>query len=312
MRWTKRGHIFAPDPQNWMHAYAQVPTPLVLPDRLRVFFGCRPKLAEGALPVSQIAFVDLDRADPGRIIGMAERPVLPLGELGTFDEFGLHPVSIVERDGAVWLYYVGWTRMVSVPFNRGIGLAISTDNGQSFTRYGRGPVVGPTVNEPYLQQGPVVKRYGDTWHMWYLSGIDWLDDGGRKECVYQLMHATSDDGIDWRRDGRTCLPLHEPTECHAGQGIIERDGVFHMWFSFRHALDFRNAERGYRIGYAWSDDLETWHRDDTKAAIDVSPEGWDSEMVCYPNILELDGRTLMFYCGNYFGRDGFGYAELEE
>ncbi|MEM9221802.1 MAG: hypothetical protein AAGB11_05295, partial [Pseudomonadota bacterium] len=150
------------------------------------------------------------------------------------------------------------------------------------------------------------------WHMWYLSGIDWIESDGRMECVYQMMHATSQDGIDWTRDGKPCLPTHAPDECHAGQGLIERDGTFHMWFSFRPALDFRNAQRGYRIGYASSDDLATWSRDDTRAGIDVSPEGWDSEMVCYPNILEADGRTLMFYCGNYFGRDGFGFAALRE
>ena len=310
MWWKKHGHIFTPDPDSWMHAYAQVPTPVVLPDRLRILIGCRPRLPEGELPVSQIGFVDVDRADPMRVLSISEGPVLPLGDLGTFDEFGLHPLSAVQRDEDIWLYYVGWTRMVSVPFNRGIGLAISTDGGLSFSRYGRGPVLGPTVNEPYLQQGPLVKRYGGVWHMWYLSGIDWIVDGDRKECIYQMMHATSDDGVDWQRDGKTCLPCHLPTECHAGQGVIERGGRYHMWFSFRHGLNFRNAERGYRIGYAWSDDLETWHRDDSNAGIDVSPDGWDSEMVGYPNIIEVDGRTLMFYCGNYFGRDGFGLAEL--
>jgi hypothetical protein len=33
-------------------------------------------------------------------------------------------------------------------------------------------------------------------------------------------------------------------------------------------------------------------------------------MICYPHIVEVDGRSLMFYCGNYFGREGFGCAEL--
>ena len=99
MLWKKRGHIFTPDPAGWMHSYAQVPTPLVLPDRLRVFVGCRPRQEEGAMPVSQIGYVDLDRADPGRVIGVSEGPVLTLGDLGTFDEFGLHPISVVRRDG---------------------------------------------------------------------------------------------------------------------------------------------------------------------------------------------------------------------
>lgn len=312
MRWEKVGHLFTPAPDTWMHSYAQVPTPLILTDRVRVFVGCRPRLIAGSLPVSQIGFVDLDRQNLKTIIAISETPVLALGDLGTFDEFGLHPLSVIENGSEVWMYYVGWTRMQSVPFNRSIGLAISDDHGHSFRRYGRGPIVGPTPQEPYLQQGPTVKRFGEEWHMWYLSGLDWLIHHGRPECVYQLMHATSEDGITWKRNGLPCLPVHEPTECHAGQGMIERGGRYHMWFSFRPALDFRNAQRGYRIGYAWSDDLEIWHRDDEKAGIDVSESGWDSEMVCYPNIIELEGETYMFYCGNYFGRDGFGIARLTE
>jgi hypothetical protein len=55
-----------------------------------------------------------------------------------------------------------------------------------------------------------------------------------------------------------------------------------------------------------------WNRDDTLAGIDVSAEGWDSEMVAYPHLVEVDGKTLMFYCGNYFGVEGFGYAVLDE
>jgi hypothetical protein len=35
-------------------------------------------------------------------------------------------------------------------------------------------------------------------------------------------------------------------------------------------------------------------------------------MICYPCVVEVDGRTLMFYNGNGFGQTGFGYAVLEE
>jgi hypothetical protein len=83
-----------------------------------------------------------------------------------------------------------------------------------------------------------------------------------------------------------------------------------MWFCYRHGVAFRNAERGYRIGFAWSEDLVTWHRDDELGALPVSAEGWDSEMVCYPSIVVDGDRTYMFYSGNGFGRVGFGYAEL--
>jgi hypothetical protein len=87
-----------------------------------------------------------------------------------------------------------------------------------------------------------------------------------------------------------------------------------MFFCYRYSLGYRGRDRGYRIGYASSTDLTTWTRDDAKAGIEVADAAsgeWDSEMVSYPHVFELDGRTLMLYLGNQVGRHGFGLAELE-
>ena len=83
-----------------------------------------------------------------------------------------------------------------------------------------------------------------------------------------------------------------------------------MFFCYRYSDNFREKERAYRIGYASSDDLIHWKRDDTKAGIEISEEGWDSEMVSYPHVFELDGSVYMLYLGNQVGKYGFGLAEL--
>ena len=70
-----------------------------------------------------------------------------------------------------------------------------------------------------------------------------------------------------------------------------------MFFCYRHSVGFRSRERGYRIGYASSVDLISWTRDDAMAGIDVSPEGWDSEMISYPHVFALDGNVYMAYLG---------------
>jgi hypothetical protein len=41
------------------------------------------------------------------------------------------------------------------------------------------------------------------------------------------------------------------------------------------------------------------------------PKAFDSEMIAYPHVFELDGKTYMMYLGNSVGRYGFGLAELE-
>ena len=44
--------------------------------------------------------------------------------------------------------------------------------------------------------------------------------------------------------------------------------------------------------------------------IDVSPTGWDAEMICYPAVINVKGKTYLFYNGNNNGETGFGVAEL--
>jgi predicted GH43/DUF377 family glycosyl hydrolase len=100
-------------------------------------------------------------------------------------------------------------------------------------------------------------------------------------------------------------------ECQTTPAIMKLGDRFHMFFCYRYGLDFRaTRDRAYRIGYAYSDDLVNWTRDDAQAGIDVSESGWDSQMIEYPHIAQINGKFIMFYCGNHFGKEGFGYAEL--
>ena len=52
-------------------------------------------------------------------------------------------------------------------------------------------------------------------------------------------------------------------------------------------------------------------RKDEEIGIDVSESGWDSQMQAYPAVLRCRDRVYLFYNGNDYGRDGFGYAILE-
>ncbi len=312
--WKKHGKIFDPRAQfSWMQEYAQNPNALVLKDRVRVYFTCRPSRDENNSCVSYIGFVDLDRNDLSKVIYVHNKPVMELGSRGDFDEFGIMPGSIVHlKDrNEIWLYYVGWTRQYSVPYKWSNGLAISRDGGISFEKIGKGPIMTSTLNEPYLQACPRVWQFApDNWRMWYQTGVEWYEHDGHMESVYITASADSKDGINWNRDGKQVIPSKVFKESQTSPSLLYHQEKYHMFFSYRHGTDFRNSERGYRIGYAASTDMMNWKRDDTKAGLDVSETGWDSEMVCYPHVVEIDQRVYMFYCGNYFGREGFGYAEL--
>lgn len=313
-KWEKMGKLFDPKERRgrtWMHEFAQSPSAIVFDDFVRVFFCTRPEPGQDGLYLSYLASIDLQRSNLLNIIAVCEQPLLPLGALGTFDEFGTNPISVIRCGDEVRVYYAGWTRCESVPFNGAIGVAISRDNGNSFTRLGAGPVLSYSPDEPYLLGSPRIRRFNDTWYLWYVSGKSWLKVGDKPEPVYKIRMAKSDDGINWVKHGQDLLQdrLGE-LECQACPDVIFRDGRYHMFFSYRYHQDYKTGTGGYRIGYAHSVDMLSWHRCDELAGLEVSEEGWDSQMVNYPHVFELDGNVYMLYQGNEMGRAGMGLARL--
>jgi sucrose-6-phosphate hydrolase SacC (GH32 family) len=123
--------------------------------------------------------------------------------------------------------------------------------------------------------------------------------------------AASQDGITWKKHGKDLLPsVLEEDECQASPDVLYYGGKYHMFFSYRYSIGYRQGEKGYRIGYASSEDLINWKRDDTKAGLDVSDTGWDSEMVSYAHVFEADENVYMIYQGNQMGRYGLGLAKM--
>jgi hypothetical protein len=197
--WKKLGLVFDPsahETPSWMREFAQAPATLIFDDFVRVYFSCRPPADAEGQYVSYTGFVDLDRRDLTKIIRISERPILELGELGTFDEFGIYPVSVIRNENEVWAYYGGWTRCESVPFNVAIGRAVSKDGGKTFERSGAGPVLSYSIDEPFVLSGPKIRKFGDVFYLFYIAGRRWILDDGRPEPVYKIRMATSVDGLE--------------------------------------------------------------------------------------------------------------------
>ena len=313
--WKKLGRIFNPlevKDRDWLKEFAQAPSVLVFDKFIRVYFACRPLPDKNGQYVSYSAYVDLNRSNLFEILNISKTPILTLGERGTFDEFGTYPTSVIRNGKDILAYYGGWTRCESVPFNVAIGLAISKNDGQTFTKMGSGPVLSYSINEPFVLSGPKIRRFNNKWYLFYIAGRKWIENNGKPEPVYKIRMATSDDGINWIKADKDLIESKlEENEAQASPDVFFHNNKYHMFFCYRYGLYFRGKEKGYRIGYAVSDDLVTWHRDDTKAGIDVSGEGWDSEMISYPHVFELDNKIYMFYLGNQVGKHGFGLAQLE-
>lgn len=313
--WKKLGKVFTPQEvtgRSWLKEFAQAPATLVMDDVVRVYFSCRPPADANGQYVSYSAYVDLERKDLLQIRDVAAAPILPLGGLGTFDEFGTYPVSVIKHGEALRAYYAGWTRCESVPFNVAIGCATSHDGGRSFVKLGPGPVLSYSQDEPYVLSGPKIRFYNGLWYLFYIAGRKWKRVDGRAEPVYKIRMATSRDGVNWEKLNRDLIESRvEEDEAQASPDVYYANGKYHMFFCYRYSSHYRGKQYGYRIGYASSVDLMTWTRDDGKVGIDVSEEGWDSEMISYPHVFELDGKVYMAYLGDQVGRYGFGLAVLE-
>ena len=318
-QWDKLGLIFNPtlekDRPYWRWNFAQGQNAIIFDDFVRVYFTTREKPDNQGKTISRVAFVDLDRKNLKSVMRIAPKPVLELGNTGFFDEFGTYPFCPIRVNDLIYGYYGGVTRCESVPFNIAIGMAISEDNGLSFKKLGNGPILSYSLDEPFMVCSPKVRFFQGQFFLFYSSGTKWIKTEGLPEICYKLRMATSNDGINWQKLHKNIIAdkLGED-EAQACGDVIYHNGTYHMFFAYRKSLDFRrNKENTYKIGYACSKDLLHWERNDEMAGISISENenDFDSEMVAYPNVFELDGNFYMLYLGNEVGKMGFGLAKLK-
>jgi len=298
MKWRKLGRVFCPaGEQPWMATHAANPTPEVLDERtVRIYFSSR-----DAKQRSSIAWVDIDPREPLRAKRLASTPTLAPGPLGTFDDSGCS-VGCVVRDGNTrLLYYMGWNLGVTVPWRNAIGLAVSTD-GERFERISPAPVLDRSAVDPYTLSYPWVIEQGGSWRMWYGSNLRW---GGEKtDMDHRIKAAHSKDGRAWSAEGTVAIEPASAAEYAFARPCVVRDADrYRMWYAFR--------GEAYRIGYAESPDGVTWTRKDAQAGIEPTPGAWDGESIEYPSVFDHGGHRYLLYCGDGYGRTGFGIAVLE-
>src|SRR5665213_88896 len=304
MRWKKLGLVYCPTGEkDWAQSHAYVPTTIMRgEDCIRVYFAACDKQKIG-----RIGYVDVDAKNPTLVLGVSEAPVLDIGLPGTFDDNGVTPTCIVQRDDELWLYYIGWQLGVRVRYYLFLGLAVSADGGATFRRALNVPVRDRSDGETVVRSAATIMSDGTKWNMWYVSATNWIKLDNRMVPTYHLRFLQSPDGIVWGNSGTPCLELGNKDEYGFGRPfVLGNDGQYQMWYSIR------SVSKGYRLGYAESADGLHWIRKDGQVGIDVSPTGWDSEMVCFACVQPTRHGTYMFYNGNNYGETGFGVAVLED
>jgi hypothetical protein len=309
MKWIKQGLIFVPDGSKInMISHAAIPFADILnDDTIRIYFSSRNSIGQ-SIPY----YIDVNRSNPSIIKKIHEFPIIPLGDLGTFDDSGIMPSWVTTYNDKKFMYYIGWNPQVTVSYRLSIGLAISSDGGNTYKKYSSAPICDRSLEEPFFNTAPCVLVINDKWKMWYISCTGWERINDYPEPKYHVKYAESDDGINWNKTGKVCIDYDIDAEAIGRPSILYENGLYRMWFSYRKISNYRfDRSCSYRIGYAESLDGINWIKKNEESGIDVSnTQSWDYEMITYSHVLndKINNTSIMFYNGNGFGKSGFGYA----
>ena len=301
--WNKIGQILSPRLDFfWSQSHMSLPTAFVDGNILKIYYGSRDHLNR-----SRISYLDYDLFK-NKIIYRHDKPVIDLGDLGTFDDNGMMPCSIIKFNKKLLLYYVGWNPRSTVRFSFYSGLAVSDDGGKHFKRYSKAPILERTNKEPYVNASPFVIKIKNKFYMYYVSGEGWINPDLPK---YNIKIAVSENGYDWERLNKIAVDFDGKGEhALARPVVIQKDNYFLMWFS-KKGSNF-DLKENYRTGFAYSLDGIKWKRDDNLVDLDIGSTLFDDKMICYPYIFKFMGKYFCLYNGNNYGEFGIGLAELNE
>jgi len=298
MKWKKLGKIFEfKSINNSLLTHASNPLAVYLKDDIfRVFFSARNKDNK-----SSVGFVDLDILTK-EIKYTSNKTTFKYGREDSFYSHGVSIGNLYQMQNENYILFMGWQINSNEHWRGDIGRLL-LEGGAKLSLRPDNVFIGCDVEDKISLSYPWVMFDEGIYKMWYGSTIDW--SSSNTEMVHVIKYATSKNGETWDKHG-----LAIPFEIGVAQAfskptVVRDESGYHMWFSYRSGDGTK-----YRIGYAYSKDGLKWNREEN-SGIDVSKEGWDSEMICYPFVFEHKGNKYMLYNGNEYGKTGFGLAVLE-
>lgn len=301
--WQKLGQLYSPAAHGQhpkLLSHAANPLPVHLKDDVyRIFFSGRDEKNR-----SSVGAVDIDIIRR-QITAEHYEPFFEYGPEGSFYADGVSIGNCYTTNGIQYMLFMGWQIPKNSHWRGDIGRLIVSDDLTLRIEDCKNPFMASNAVDPISLSYPwVLKSEQDGFNMWYGSTKVW--DTGNGEMLHVINFASSTDGHQWKRDG-LAIPYEIGKAQAFSRPTVTRTttGSYEMWFSYRSG----NGE-AYRIGYATSNDGRSWELALAATGIDVSPEGWDSEMIEYPFVFDHKGQRYMLYNGNGCGETGFGLAIL--
>jgi len=237
------------------------------------------------------------------------RAVFAPGLPGAPDETKIDHPAVVHYDGQFHMWYTAGPR----DSRYRICYATSKDGYRWERQNGGRPVLGPgergKFDDRVVLHPAVVRDTSGLMHLWY-NGV-----GPQKD--FHVGHATSRDGIEWKRQNGGDPVLSGGTvggrrEIYVyNVMVLLEDDVYRMWYSS--ALDLapfgRYAPRGSAIVYAESLDGNQWTRDDAIMLLSGGEHEPDAYACFSPYVVRRDDGFWMYYSmGSAYQRYQTGLA----
>lgn len=295
--------VFSPtNYSSWIRNSALTPTPIILEEHaIRVYCGFRDDLG-----VSRIGFVEVSSSNPTKVLRVSNKPCLDIGRSGCFDDNGVILGDIQVRGSEIWMYYVGFQQVKKAKFLAFTGLAISKDRGETFSRYSEVPVLDRVEGGTTIRALHSVNLKDGLWTGWLAKGNDWEIINGTAYPRYNIWEVKSYDGINFFNERLVVDNNQAFNEYRIGRPSMFEINKQQMMFFTKGST----SGKDYFPGMAYKNEKSEWIRRDELFPLGLSESGWDSIHLCYPRLIEHNGRYFIFYNGNNMGLEGFGVKEV--
>lgn len=289
----KLGLILSPSKDLWWsQSYASVPTPIILNDKIRVYYATRCHENK-----SRVTFIDFDINNPTKIIEKYDKICLDVGEHGQFDCDGVQPTKVICIRGNYYMYYAGYRNILDGYYDLFTGIAVSKD-GNKFTKIKETPILDRIPGETNIRVGTTV-TYNNYYQFFYIADAGWFEmPGGKKSPKYKMMFGIS----PWHDKLLSQESVMEPEGDEIGFSRPWLNGN-ELYYAVR---KYENENNPYvHIEKA------KFENDRLVRTKEIILERSDSEnMLCFPAVLDLPGGKFIWYNGNNYGQDGILLAKL--
>lgn len=283
--------LFSPDNSiPWMQDYAQIPYGLVNDELLHVYFSSRSKKDMQGNFQSYTALACFDILNNFKMTYLSHNPIIKLGEKDSFDEFGVMPGSVIKHSANSFeMFYCGWSRPKNRPYRWSIGSAESTD-GLNFSRISND--YSSLSEKEDLTACPMVYQ-GQTTRMYYLSSESWVEINGKFESIYLIRDAIFDKSQGWIPHKKYIVPKSYNIECQTSPSLFTKNGARYMFYSYRHAVNFRvNPSHNYKTAWAIESSEGNWQKGGDVIFEHEKEERTD---IAYANIYSYLGVNYVLY-----------------